>query len=124
MTVAPASGVTLGGIRTRTVPLIYPAELSDGTVISEVTVRRMLPAEVTEFIAAAAEGKDARLPMFDQPPEILDALDPDDFDALNAVALEMLPRRLKRAFEAAERAEPAPTQTDAPAAASPVDQHS
>lgn len=104
---APAVA-TLSGNRSRVVQLEYPAELAGGTMISEVTVRRMTPAEVEDFVAAATAGKEVRLPMFSQPPEILDALDPDDFDELNRVATELLPRRLRRALDAAERVEAAP----------------
>lgn len=116
---APAT-VTLRGDRTRTVPLAYPAELAGGVIISEVTVRRMTAAEVQEFVAAAAAGQEVRLPMFSLPSEILDALDPDDFDELNKVATEMLPRRLRRALDAVGEdrpsaavatAEPPPTDT-------------
>ncbi|MBN9452701.1 MAG: phage tail assembly protein [Bosea sp.] len=105
MTETPAATVVaLSGNRARTVSLEYPAELADGTIISEVTVRRMTSAEVEEFVAAAAGGKEVRLPMFDQPPEVLDALDPDDFEELNRVATEMLPRRIRRALDTVELA--------------------
>lgn len=110
MTETVTATVTLRGDRTRTVPLTYPAELADGTIISEVVIRRMTAVEVEEFVAAATAGKEVRLPMFNQPPEVLDALDPDDFDELNRVATEMLPRRLRRALETVE---PAPAATAA-----------
>ena len=96
----------LGGNRSRVVPLEYPAELADGAIVSEITVRRMTAAEVEAFVAAAAAAQEARLPMFDQPPEVLDALDPDDFDELNKVATEMLPRRLRRALDAVVQDQP------------------
>jgi hypothetical protein len=102
-----ATVVTLRGNRTRTVPLEYPAELSDGTVLQEITVRRMSTEEMAAFVAAAKEGRDYPLPTFSVPDAILDALDPDDFDAVNRAAMEMLPRRLQRALDAVEQEQPA-----------------
>lgn len=96
--------VTLRGNRTRSVPLEYPAELSDGTVLQEITVRRMSIVEMEAFVAAAKEGHDYPLPTLSVPDAILDALDPDDFDAINRAAMEMLPRRLQRALKAVELA--------------------
>lgn len=113
---APAP-VVLRGARTRTVPLEYPVELADGKRISEVTVRRMTLGEMKEFIAAATEERDCPLPMFSVSAEILDALDPDDFDELHRVATEMLPRRLRRALDAVVQDQPVEAAAEPPLAA-------
>ncbi|MBN9439363.1 phage tail assembly protein [Bosea sp. (in: a-proteobacteria)] len=98
MTRKAAPQVTLLGDRTREVPLIYPAQF-DGVTYEKVTVRRMTQAELTAYIASSED--DAVPPMFDIPPEVLAALDPDDSDAVFAAAMELLPRRMKRALPAA-----------------------
>lgn len=122
MTESAVTVVSLPGDRTRIVPLEYPAELADGTIIREVVVRRMTSAEVEAFTAAAAGGQEVRLPMFDQPSEILDSLDSDDSDALNRVAIEMLPRRLRRVLETAQPVPPVEPAavSDPPPAADPA----
>lgn len=102
MTKTSKPRVILHGSRTREIPLDYPAEFA-GVTYDKVTVRRMMPDEVAAFIAGADDGE-ARLPMFSVPDIVLDALDPDDSDAVNAAMLDMLPRRLQRALRASSAA--------------------
>ena len=89
-----------GKPRSRAVPLDWPLSYG-GKTYNRITVRRMTTAEVGEFIAAASgeDMKNARLPMFDCPPEIIDALDPDDAERVNEVIRDFLPRLLRQADE-------------------------
>lgn len=98
MTKKSPPSVILHGNRSREIPLEYPAQF-DGVTYEKVTVRRMTQAELAVFIASSED--DAVPPMFDIPPEVLAALDPDDSDAVFAAALDMMPRRLKRALPTA-----------------------
>ena len=97
----PGSPQFVGGkLRSREVLLDWPLRYG-GKVYDRITVRRMTTAEVGEFITAASgEGsKNARLPMFDCPSEIIDALDPDDAERVNEVIRDFLPRLLRQADE-------------------------
>lgn len=84
------------GDRYEAVPLEYPVDY-DGKVWTEITVRRMAADEVAAYIdAILKDPEEARLPMFDAPPEVMDALDPDDQDEIAEVVERFLPRRLRR----------------------------
>ncbi|MGJ5029048.1 phage tail assembly protein [Bradyrhizobium sp. HKCCYLS2038] len=87
-----------GKPRSRDVLLDWPLQY-DGKIYDRITVRRMTTAEVGEFVAAASTeaGSDMRLPMFDCPPEIIDALDPDDAEKVNEAVRDFLPRLLRQA---------------------------
>ena len=89
-----------GKPRSREVLLDWPLRYG-GKIYYRITVRRMTTAEVGEFIAAASgkDTKNARLPMLDCPPEIIDALDPDDAERVNEVIRVFLPRLLRQADE-------------------------
>ena len=89
-----------GKPRSRDVLLDWPLRY-DSKIYDRITVRRMTTGEVGEFIAAASgeDMKNARLPMFDCPPEIIDALDPDDAERVNAVIRDFLPRLLRQVDE-------------------------
>lgn len=88
--------------RGEVVPLEWPIEYA-GRIITEITVRRPTVAEIgvwSERMRVAREaGFDAskmpHLPMFDVSDEVLGALDPDDEDRLEEVALRFLPRRFR-----------------------------
>ncbi|MDP2356151.1 MAG: phage tail assembly protein [Beijerinckiaceae bacterium] len=83
--------VDTGKARTKTVMLEWPVEF-DGKVWSEITIRRLTAAEVDMFVEDAREaGAKARLPMFDAPFDVLDALDSDDAENLNREAEPFLP---------------------------------
>ena len=84
--------------RFRTVPLEWPVEY-DGKTYSEVSVRRMTAGEVMNFIEQATNGGSPRLPIFDVPPEVIDALDADDADNVNKAVNDFLPRALRQADE-------------------------
>lgn len=87
------------GERSRTLALKYPVEY-DGQVYERITVSRMSAQQMSAFIEAIAEGGDApRLPMFDVPDEVVAALDSDDADELDDLVRDLLPRRLRTAFE-------------------------
>jgi hypothetical protein len=89
-----------GKPRSREVLLDWPLRYN-GKVYDRITVRRMTTAEVGEFITAASgeNATNARLPMFDCPSEIVDALDPDDAERVNEVVRDFLPRALRQAEE-------------------------
>ena len=89
-----------GKPRSCEVPLDWPLSYGD-KIYDRITVRRMTTAEVGAFIAAASgeDTKNARLPMFDCPSEIIDALDPDDAERVNEVIRDFLPRLLRQADE-------------------------
>jgi hypothetical protein len=84
--------------RSREISLDWPLRY-DGKLYDRITVRRMTTAEVGQFIAAASaeDYKEARLPMFDCPPEVIDALDPDDAERVNEAVRDFLPRALRPA---------------------------
>ncbi|MFC5509258.1 phage tail assembly protein [Bosea massiliensis] len=92
--VAPAANVTLLGARTREITLEYPAEW-EGKTYDKVTVRRMTPVEVGEFVAAAAAGSDLPMAMLDIPEELFRALDNDDQEQIEEAIFDFLPRRLQ-----------------------------
>jgi hypothetical protein len=56
----------------------------------------MKTSEVAEFIEQVrSDAKSAALPMFDAPKEVIDALDPDDAEAVNKAVNDFLPRVLR-----------------------------
>lgn len=88
--------------RFRVVPLQWPIEY-DGTVWSEITVRRLTAAEVAAFI----EAEDKKLPpMFDAPAIVIDNLDDDDAVEVNKAVADFLPRRWRT-----DQPEPASAET-------------
>ena len=97
---APAAPRFTGNkARTTTVPLEHHIEY-DGKVYTAIIVSRMTVTQVGEFVEAAqAQGGEARLPMFDAPPEVIDALDPDDAENVNKVVRDFLPRSLRPATD-------------------------
>src|SRR4051812_3697995 len=84
----------IGDRHFRAVPLEWPIE-HDGKVIDSITVRRMTGAEVSAFVAAMRENPEgARLSMYDVPHEVIDALDADDYAAIQKAVNDFLPRVL------------------------------
>lgn len=76
----------------------------NGTIYENLVIRRMTTADVLSFVDEAREnGEKARLPMFFAadgsaiPAEVLDALDPDDAEAVNKAITDFLPRALRPA---------------------------
>jgi hypothetical protein len=90
---APASFVDA---RTKTIPLEWPLTY-DGEMYTEVTIRRLTGAEVSDFFAQPAESR--RLPMFDCPADVIDALDADDSMAVSEAVMGFLPRSMRAASE-------------------------
>jgi hypothetical protein len=80
--------------RTKTIPLEWPVEY-DGEIYTDVTVRRMTGAEVSAFFAQPEETR--RLPMFNCPAEVIDALDADDAAAVSKAVMDFLPRSMRPA---------------------------
>ena len=81
--------------RSRTVTLEWPLEF-DGKVYEQIVVRRATLADLAVFaeqLAALPKGQEIHLPMYDAPDAVIDALDPDDRDSLNAAADGFLLRR-------------------------------
>ena len=91
--------------RSEVVTLDYPLVVN-GVTLSHVTVRRLTVKDVADYaerLRSLPEDQRARvrLPMFDQPDAVLDALDDDDAERLSEVAQRFLPRRF-RASDASE----------------------
>ena len=85
--------------RFRTIKLEWPLNYN-GQTYDAVTVHRMTGQEVADFIKASNdEVATARLPMFDVPVEVIDALDPDDAEQVNKAVEDFLPRALRAATE-------------------------
>lgn len=82
------------GDRTRRVPLEWPVEY-DGKVYDAVTVSRMSGEQISAFYADEVSG---RLPMFDCPFEVIDALDADDAMTVQKAVLDFLPRSMREAI--------------------------
>ncbi|MGV1352780.1 phage tail assembly protein [Klebsiella pneumoniae] len=94
---APTAVFVDAAKRFRTITLDWPVEFG-GTVYSSVTVHRMTTAEVDRFAESVrAQGSKATLPMYDVPREVIDALDPDDAEAVNEATNDFLPRSLRAA---------------------------
>jgi hypothetical protein len=92
---AKAAPRIIGDKHFRAVPLEWPIE-HDGRVIDKITVRRMTGAEVSAFIATLRDNPEAaRLSMYDVPHEVIDALDADDYAAIQKAVNDFLPRALR-----------------------------
>ncbi len=64
-------------------------------VYKTITVSRMTAAQVDQFVEAVkVTGAKTQLPMFDAPPEVIEALDADDSARVNEVVSRFLPRGL------------------------------
>jgi len=89
------------------VPLDWPVTV-DGIRYDKITVRRMTVGALGDFLTSmrADDGR-ARFPMYSVPDAVLDALDADDGDKIEAVVQRFLPRR----FRVAQMATP-PTLSD------------
>lgn len=89
----------IGGNRFKTVELQWPV-LWNGREITAVNIRRMTAKEVGQYIEQIRE-KDApaRFPMADLPDAVLDELDDDDADRIDAAIMDFLPQRLRRLID-------------------------
>lgn len=94
----PAATFVNAADRTRGIDLRWPVEF-DGQRFERINIRRMTAADVANFLAdIETKGSAARLPIFDCPVEVLDALDADDDERLQEAVLDFLPQRLRMAF--------------------------
>lgn len=99
-----------GKPRARTIALEWPLKLGD-KVYTSVTVRRLTVAEIETFVEEAKDSAKQTIaapkwpPMCDVPPAVLEALDPDDQDAISEAIMDFLPRRLRAGLEAAAAAQ-------------------
>ncbi|MFG1414064.1 phage tail assembly protein [Xanthobacter sp. VTT E-85241] len=82
--------------RSETVPLEWPV-VFEGVRYAAISVRRLTVGEVDAYVALAREAgeKPPRFPMFDVPDAVLNHLDDDDAERVNAVMLRFLPRRFR-----------------------------
>lgn len=97
----PAPAFVAGKSRSETVKLEWPLEY-DGKIYEQITITRPTTADLeawrNRLAQMRAEGRDTdkeRLPMFDAPGAVIDALDPDDDLAVSEVAERFLPRRFR-----------------------------
>lgn len=113
----PVARIVGGGIREKTVPLNWPVEY-DGTVYESVTIRRCSGTEISDYIIAMATGQNPLFPGLDCPIAVYDALDADDFEEVDAVVKDFLPRRFRQVAEAIPEASGnTSTKSDTPLAA-------
>lgn len=83
-----------GRPRSEVVTLEWPINFG-GKLYEAICVSRMTAAQVDEFVEAVkAKGPKTSLPMFDAPPEVIEALDADDANRVNEVVSRFLPRAL------------------------------
>lgn len=94
-TPAAKPAAVLKGDRSRMIPLRFPVEF-DGKEYSSVTVRRLNGTEVAAFYR---EPNADRLPMFDCPAEVIDALDADDSADVMKAVTDFLPLAMRPAIE-------------------------
>lgn len=91
--------------RTKDLPLEHPLTVN-GEELKKITVRRLLAREVKQ-LQDKADGVsfnlEAMIPTFtDQPAEVLEVLDQDDWLELVVMVTDFLPRRLREALEQVE----------------------
>lgn len=108
--VVKSSRFTGGKERSRWIPFEWPVEFG-GTAYSGVMLQRMTAGEVAawmkEVSALASTGAGLTWPIIRDetgipvPPGLLDALDADDFDAVNKAMLDFLPQRFRGALPSA-----------------------
>ena len=87
--------IVAGPPRTATYVLTWPVEY-DGKTWTEITISRLTAQQVDDFVQAIRAGNEnARLPLFDAPAEVLDAMDADDSTNLNEAARPFTPAALR-----------------------------
>jgi hypothetical protein len=104
------------GLRSEVVKLDWPLEFA-GKVYDAITVRRPTAGEVRTFHEQAEAWKSGdpipRLPLYDVPPEVIEALDDDDDLRLGEVVQRFLPQRFRAAL--AQQRSPASGGASSPA---------
>ncbi|MDO5631146.1 MAG: phage tail assembly protein [Paracoccus sp. (in: a-proteobacteria)] len=90
--------------RTATLELDWPLELDDGSVLDQITLRRLTGAEVADLqeqMVPCGISEAALLAAFcDQSADIIASLDADDFIELKERVVDFLPKRLRAMVEA------------------------
>ncbi len=109
-----------GALRFMEVPLRYPVEF-DGITYEAIPLRRPSAAEVRAYFEALASiGPEEWLhfPIYQHadgtpiPPEVIEHLDPDDFDAVQEASADFLCARLRRLQEASRESSTPLTSAD------------
>lgn len=90
----PASRFVGDRPRGTLVPLDWPVEV-DGVTWTVIPCRRITARELDAFYEAGP-GKQLQLPTIDAPAAVIAELDADDADRVREVALDFLPRSLRR----------------------------
>ncbi len=99
---------------TRDIPLEYAIEW-DGKKYESIRINRLSPEQYTVIRQAIMDGEAFDLKvMLDAPPEVLDALDPDDVATVDKGIADFLPRALRPVREPIS-ATTDPTSPSAPA---------
>lgn len=80
--------------RSMVIDLDYPLTV-DGKLYERITVRRLTGAEVSAFFKSVEADPNVRLPMFDVPFAVIDALDADDSERVMEAMASFLPRALR-----------------------------
>jgi hypothetical protein len=100
------------------VRLAFPVEF-EGKVYEEITVRRMNVRELREYVERAAEDPNAMPDILDCPMGLMDALFPDDEDAVGEAINNFLPQRLKGLVEPAPESGATTAESSPPSSTSP-----
>lgn len=98
-TPAPAAAKIVGGKeRTRTIPLEWPIEY-DGAVYDQLTVRRVGGTDFKTIASMAGKDEEIHLAamLTGVPPQVIEALDGDDFITVQEAVKDFLPRKLQAA---------------------------
>jgi hypothetical protein len=86
--------------RRKTIDLDYPVAY-EGRTYTRIHLRRMTAREVADWMESILGKEDILFPLFRDddgariPDAVLDGLDADDRDAINAAAIDFLPRRFR-----------------------------
>ena len=85
--------------RDQMVPISFPVEF-DGVLYEAVRVKRLTGAESLDYANAIASGEPPVVPpVVDVPEEVWLEMDADDRDAVEEIALDCWPRRMRQAIE-------------------------
>ena len=88
--------------RTATIQLDWPLDAEDAG-LDKITLRRLTGGEVAalqELMMAGGSEADMLAAFCDQPAEIINQLDADDYLELKAAVVDFLPKRLREMMEA------------------------
>lgn len=94
----PVAKIVRGNEREKTIPLEWEIEF-EGRVYDSITIRRCTGFEISEYVLSMAEGNAPMFPGLDCPIAVYEALDADDFEKVDEVVRDFLPRRFRQAAE-------------------------